>query len=66
MKQHHYFFKIKSVLILGALFGLTFLSGCRLIKHKHYAKYGAPNTFYKKMNTTENTSNTLIKDSYKL
>ena len=64
--QYRYFFKIKSFLILVVLFGMTFLSGCRLIKHKHYAKYGAPSTFYKKMNTTENTSNTLFKDSNKL
>jgi len=66
MKQYHYFFKIKSVFILVGLFGLAFLSGCRLLKHKQYTKYGAPSTYYKKMNTNENTSKTLIKDSYKL
>jgi hypothetical protein len=61
LKSNYY----KSLLLLIVIFGLIFLSGCRLFRHKHYAKYGAPSSFYKKMNTSMEEEQSLLNDFYK-
>jgi len=65
MKQYPHFLKIKSIFIMVGLLVMVFLTGCRLIKHKHYAKYGAPNTYYKKMSNTDFISQANNEDNYK-
>ena len=46
---------LKSILFFIALFSMSFITGCRICKHEQPAKYGIPSSYYKKINTSENT-----------
>ncbi len=56
----------KYFLLLIAISGILFLSGCKTTKPQHRTKYGPPSTQFKKMNHIENLTLAENKEVVKL